>query len=118
MSAGAHRGSPAGKAHQAEPWSTAITATTDERVFVRGVALDEAIVRVTRADGESGPWSMEATRHAPSRAASSSVAGSPRQSRSSIAGNGSRPIASSRARPRTKTRSSVVAVIAVDQGSA
>lgn len=45
MSAGAHRGSPAGKAHQAEPWSTAITATTDERVFVRGVALDEAIGR-------------------------------------------------------------------------
>lgn len=40
---GAHRGSPAGLAHGAEPWSTAITVTTDERVFVRGVALDEAI---------------------------------------------------------------------------
>lgn len=39
----AHQGSPTGKAHRAEPWSTAITATTDERVFVRGVALDEAI---------------------------------------------------------------------------
>ena len=35
----------AGKAHRAEAWSTAITATTAERVFVRGVALDEAIGR-------------------------------------------------------------------------
>lgn len=42
---GAHRGSGAGQAHRAESWSTAITATTDERVFVRGVALDEAIGR-------------------------------------------------------------------------
>ena len=42
---GAHQGSGAGQAHHAEPWSTAITATTDERVFVRGVALDEAIGR-------------------------------------------------------------------------
>ena len=42
---GAHQGSPTGQAHRAEPWSTAITATTDERVFVRGVALDEAIGR-------------------------------------------------------------------------
>lgn len=41
----AHRGSGAGQAHRAEPWATAITATTDERVFVRGVALDEAIGR-------------------------------------------------------------------------
>lgn len=41
----AHEGSPAGQAHQAGTWSTAITATTDERVFVRGVALDEAIGR-------------------------------------------------------------------------
>jgi citrate synthase len=47
MSAAAHRGSPTGKAHQAGPWSTAITATTDDRVFVRGVALDEAIGRET-----------------------------------------------------------------------
>ena len=45
------------------------------------------MVRVTRADGESGPWSIDATRHAPSKAASSSVAGSPRHSLSSIAGN-------------------------------
>jgi citrate synthase len=44
---GAHRGSPAGKAHEAGPWSSAITATTDDRVFVRGVALDEAIGRET-----------------------------------------------------------------------
>ena len=42
---GAHQGSGAGQAHRAEPWSTAITATTDERVYVRGVALDEAIGR-------------------------------------------------------------------------
>jgi len=42
---GAHRGSGAGQAHRAETWSTAITATTGERVFVRGVALDEAIGR-------------------------------------------------------------------------
>lgn len=42
-SSGAHRGTGAGRAHRAESWSTAITATTDERVFVRGVALDEAI---------------------------------------------------------------------------
>jgi citrate synthase len=41
----AHEGSPTGKAHRAEAWSTAITATTDERVFVRGVPLDEAIGR-------------------------------------------------------------------------
>ena len=41
----AHQGTAAGKAHRAEAWSTAITATTDERVFVRGVALDEAIGR-------------------------------------------------------------------------
>ena len=40
---GAHQGSGAGQAHRAESWSTAITATSDERVFVRGVALDEAI---------------------------------------------------------------------------
>lgn len=42
---GAHQGSPTGKAHKAEPWSSAITATTDEHVYVRGVALDEAIGR-------------------------------------------------------------------------
>jgi len=42
---GAHQGSGAGQAHRAESWSTAITATTDERVFVRGMALDEAIGR-------------------------------------------------------------------------
>lgn len=41
----AHEGSPLGKAHRAEPWASAITATTDERVFVRGLALDEAIGR-------------------------------------------------------------------------
>lgn len=44
---GAHQGSPTGQAHKAGAWSTAITATTDERVFVRGMALDEAIGRET-----------------------------------------------------------------------
>lgn len=39
----AHQGSGVGQAHRAGPWATAITATTEERVFVRGVALDEAI---------------------------------------------------------------------------
>lgn len=42
---GAHRGSPKAQSHRATPWSSAITATTDEQVFVRGVALDEAIGR-------------------------------------------------------------------------
>jgi citrate synthase len=41
----AHEGSGAGQAHEARSWSTAVTATTDERVFVRGLALDEAIGR-------------------------------------------------------------------------
>jgi citrate synthase len=41
----AHEGVGAGQASRATPWSTAITATTDHRVFVRGVALDEAIGR-------------------------------------------------------------------------
>ena len=39
----AHEGSPAGQSHRADQWGTAITTTTDERVFVRGVPLDEAI---------------------------------------------------------------------------
>jgi hypothetical protein len=82
------------------------------------VARVEAMVRVTSAEGESGPWSIAATRQAPIRSASASVGSSPRQSLNSIAGNCSRPIASSRATPRTNTRSSVVAVMAVDQGSA
>jgi len=42
---GAHQGSPIGQSHRAGFWSTAITATTDDRVFVRGMALDEAIGR-------------------------------------------------------------------------
>src|SRR3970040_1933007 len=42
---GAHQGSPTGQAHKATAWPTAITTTTDERVFVRGMALDEAIGR-------------------------------------------------------------------------
>ena len=39
----AHEGSGAGQSHEARLWSSAITATTDERVYVRGLALDEAI---------------------------------------------------------------------------
>jgi citrate synthase len=40
-----HEGSGVGTASQAGPWASAITATTDRQVFVRGVALDEAIGR-------------------------------------------------------------------------
>jgi citrate synthase len=39
----AHVGKHAGGAAVAEEWATALTATTEQRVFVRGVALDEAI---------------------------------------------------------------------------
>jgi citrate synthase len=42
---GAHQGAPAGRSHKAQEWSTAITVTTDQRVYVRGLALDEAIGR-------------------------------------------------------------------------
>ena len=41
----AHEGRGAGQTATAASWSTAITATTDEQVFVRGVALDDAIGR-------------------------------------------------------------------------
>lgn len=41
----AHQGTGAGQAHRAGTWATSITATTAERVFVRGIALDEAIGR-------------------------------------------------------------------------
>lgn len=43
----AHQGTPAGESHKAEPWYSAITTTSDKRVFVRGVPLDEAIGRDT-----------------------------------------------------------------------
>jgi citrate synthase len=43
----AHEGAGAGQASRAASWSTAITATTDRQVFVRGVALDDAIGRQT-----------------------------------------------------------------------
>jgi len=42
-----HEGAGAGQTARATAWSTAITATTDERVFIRGTALDEAIGRVS-----------------------------------------------------------------------
>lgn len=41
----AHQGTPAGASHKAEPWYSAITATSNEHVFVRGIPLDEAIGR-------------------------------------------------------------------------
>jgi citrate synthase len=41
----AHEGAGAGQASRARSWASAITATTDMRVFVRGLALDEAIGR-------------------------------------------------------------------------
>lgn len=41
----AHEGQGAGQTARAADWSTSITATTDRHVFVRGVALDEAIGR-------------------------------------------------------------------------
>jgi citrate synthase len=44
-----HRGDAAESAN-ADPWSSAITATTGDRVFVRGVPLDEAIGTLTFAD--------------------------------------------------------------------
>ncbi len=43
----AHEGRGAGQTAQASSWSTAVTATTDEQVFVRGRALDEAIGRAS-----------------------------------------------------------------------
>lgn len=42
-----HEGAGAGQTSHATAWSTAITATTDERVFIRGVALDDAIGRMS-----------------------------------------------------------------------
>ena len=41
----AHEGTGAGQAHRAAPWASAITTTTDRQVFVRGLALDQAIGR-------------------------------------------------------------------------
>lgn len=41
----AHQGKRAGHAADAKPWSTAISATTETQVFVRGAALDEVIGR-------------------------------------------------------------------------
>jgi len=43
----AHEGAAAGKASHASEWASAITATTEQQVFVRGVALDHAIGRET-----------------------------------------------------------------------
>jgi citrate synthase len=43
----AHRGARAGHASRAAAWSTSITMTTSEQVFVRGLALDQAIGRQT-----------------------------------------------------------------------
>ena len=38
-----HEGRAAGRSARAASWSTSITTTTEERVFVRGIALDDAI---------------------------------------------------------------------------
>lgn len=43
----AHEGQAAGQTARAAPWSSRITATTDRQVFVRGLALDRAIGRVS-----------------------------------------------------------------------
>jgi citrate synthase len=42
-----HEGAGAGQTAHATAWSTAITATTDDRVFIRGAALDAAIGRMS-----------------------------------------------------------------------
>jgi citrate synthase len=62
----AHQGASAGSAADAATWSSAITATTASRVFVRGMALDEAIGResfpamVLRLWRGAGPTPAEA----------------------------------------------------------
>lgn len=40
-----HEGQGAGQTARPSAWSTSVTATTDRQVFVRGIALDEAIGR-------------------------------------------------------------------------
>lgn len=40
-----HEGAGAGQTVRTKPWASGITATTDRRVYVRGIALDEAIGR-------------------------------------------------------------------------
>jgi len=57
-----HEGPVAGRAAKATTWSTAITATTESRVLVRGVALDEAIGRVPFAGMLLRLWSGDAPR--------------------------------------------------------
>ena len=52
-----HDGPVAGRAAKATSWSTAITATTESRVLIRGVALDEAIGRVSFAEMLLRLWS-------------------------------------------------------------
>ena len=44
-----HEGRAAGRAAEAEAWQSAITATDEERIYVRGLAIDEAIGRETYA---------------------------------------------------------------------
>jgi citrate synthase len=45
MTTRAHEGRVAGQAARPRAWASGITATTESRVYVRGVALDEAIGR-------------------------------------------------------------------------
>jgi citrate synthase len=54
-----HEGHAAESA-SADPWNTAITATTSDRVFVRGLPLDEAIGSMTFADVVFRLWTGRA----------------------------------------------------------
>ncbi|MET0773147.1 MAG: citrate/2-methylcitrate synthase [Candidatus Limnocylindrales bacterium] len=59
-----HEGPITGRAAKATAWSTAITATTESRVLIRGLALDEAIGRISFAEMLLRLWSGEPPRTA------------------------------------------------------
>ena len=44
-----HAGQAAGSAAEPQPWSSALTSTDEEHIYIRGLALDEAIGRETFA---------------------------------------------------------------------
>jgi citrate synthase len=56
----AHEGTGAGQTSQAEPWASAITLSTDEQVYVRGVPLDQVIGRETFASMLLRLWTGDA----------------------------------------------------------
>ena len=60
-----HEGEGAGQAARPSAWASAITATTDSQVFVRGIALDEAIGR--RVVAGDGPAAVARRRRQPRR---------------------------------------------------